>query len=40
MLSKFLGAIRHLWAMRSHRAYAAWMDRDFRRWQRDRSPRP
>jgi len=25
-----------LWARRSHRAYAAWMDRDFQRWRQDR----
>jgi len=37
MVSKFLEAIRRLWAMRSNRAYAVWMDQDFQRWQQSRN---
>lgn len=39
MPRRLLEAIRRLWAMRSTRAYAAWMDRDFERWQRSRDGR-
>jgi len=37
MFRKLLEAIRHMWAMRSNSAYAAWMDRDFQRWQKSRN---
>jgi len=32
-----LARIREIWAMRSTRAYAAWMDRDFHRWRQSRN---
>lgn len=36
MLAKILETLKRWWAMRSTCTYAAWMDRDFQRWQQGR----